>query len=347
MEDSNLLQSIKSSLESGEITKSQLLEMLNEADEKVAEIKTSEAKPTVITSRFSIVQILYVIGGLVIYFGIGWLLSDSWNIFPFALKLAITLGLSLVCLVSAKILNDHDENFPSLASLSLVNYIVSFLLFPIGVYVLMDFYKLSFNNLQNVFIFMIANSAFYKLVWWYLKKDVQMFFLMISGVITLLVFEGYMLQNVSFPIDLISVNTMVVGLGLFTVGLWVSWNHKKVFLNDLLANISHIIFQGFGLLLTFSSLTTLRGFSNDYSTYQLFWEIMIFPIILSLLYLSNKLKSETTLIITGLYLLVYITLIVNRFLADTVLGGGASFIIIGILIITAAVGLFKFKSLKL
>jgi dipeptide/tripeptide permease len=62
---------------------------------------------------------------------------------------------------------------------------------------------------------------------------------------------------------------------------------------------------------------------------------------------NNKLKSETTLIITGLYLLVYITLIVNRFLADTVLGGGASFIIIGILIITAAVGLFKFKSLKL
>lgn len=342
MDKQNLLNILKSEIASGNISATEIENIISQNREVNAPLNRDRSQVD-FTSSWNIIQVLYVVGGLIIFSGIAWLLSENWEVFGIGLRLLFTFGTSIIFLISGKILADNINENKQLSSLSLVSILISFLTFPVGVGVAMDYFGFSLDRPLNILVYSLMILVYYITVHILLKYDVSLIFLIISSLITYFSLASYVLEGIDSVTSgyLFAVST---GVGFVLFGIWVSRHLKGIFEIGFLNLLTHILFQGIGLIAIFSFMFSLSGsekYPIGFSEY--FWEIIFLPVVIIVIYLSNKLKSNVLLVVGGVFLLAYIIKVVFRYLSETPLGTPGALLLAGVLVIITSFLLLKYR----
>lgn len=121
-----VLQSVRTLAGQKSITQEELISAYHEGSGAKADL--------VLTHKLGIAEILYYIGGAVVFLGIAILLAQNWSTLGFATKIVATLG-SGIAAYFVGLLFSRDERTETVGS---AFYLISALVMPIGLYVVFD-----------------------------------------------------------------------------------------------------------------------------------------------------------------------------------------------------------------
>ncbi|MEI6528434.1 MAG: DUF2157 domain-containing protein [bacterium] len=127
MDKENLLKEIKSAIETGLISTSDL-----EAVSFQTRGSLTSNEDNTVVKKLGLSEVFYFIGGLVVLIGLIILVAQNWQSFPLALKVLITLGMGIGFYVSAFLLSKTEN----LNKLGVIFYFLSAVLIPFGYFVL-------------------------------------------------------------------------------------------------------------------------------------------------------------------------------------------------------------------
>jgi hypothetical protein len=297
-----LLAEIRSALEGGVISQSEILGTFSE-------FKEEEGKSRIAT-------ILYYIGGLVVFLGIAFFIGQKWGEMQSAMRILVTLGFGLGFFVAATVLTLRK------ASLGFADafHLIGGLLIPSGVFVTLWELGYRDGSYGKVLIF-LALALLWALAYVYQKRITVALFSVIFGSIAYILFTSTYLNKLDFFPGWDPFAYFLIGLGLSYLTLGFGFSNKQ------LRPISGALYF-FGTPLVLGSAMYLQGYAPDA---RVFWEL-VYPVLLfGGLYASVYLKSRSVLVFTSLFLIGYVVKIMFEYFEDT-LSGPLLFIAAGLVI---------------
>ena len=210
----------------------------------------------------------------------------------------------------------------------------------------MNYFGFLLDRPLHVLVLSLTIMLFYLLAHVLLKYDVSLIFLIVSIVASYFAFAAYMLSDV-YSANLWYLFAISTGVGFVLFGIWINRRIQGIFQISVINTLAHILFQGVGLLAICLSMFSLTGSDRYPSGFsEIFWEIIFLPFIAFVIFLSNKLKSNTMLVVGGIFLLAYIIKVVFRYLSDTALGTPGALLLAGVLVILTSYLLLRFRGLR-
>lgn len=289
-------------------------------------VKEESGKPSadqVLTHKLSIAEILYYIGGAIVFLGISILIQQNWSTLGMATKILATLGIGITSYF-AGVLFSREEKIETLGS---AFYLISALVIPIGLYVVFDNANLRVEN-RGIQTF-ISGILFitYFLSYFIFRKNIFTLFSILFGTWLFYSSMAWIFgQNYEW-LKHFEYLTLAVGLSYIFLGYYFSRNEKK-FLTGFL--------YSFGILGFLGSAFALGGWSPDQN---IFWEL-IFPIfVFGAIFLSIYVKSKSFLVFGSLFLMAYILKITGEYFTSG-LGWPLALVIAGFMLI--AVGYLSY-----
>ncbi len=272
-----------------------------------------------VRATLSIVNILYAIGGAIVFIGIILFFRQQWAVLSSTAKILITLGSGIVAYV-AGVLIARNTSFAGVAS---AFFLIFALITPLGIFV-------TFNTLQYapavasysdiIYGVMFAWTAISLFV--YKKNIFRIFsvlfgsFLYFSTTHTLL--AGSLLNTA----DMLKYRFLLLSVSLILIGY--TWKETARTLSAWMYAAGSIMFLGAAL--------ALGGYAP--AANQL-WEAAFVGLAFGMMFLSIVLKSRAMLVISSIYLMAYILKITAEYFSDTIgwplalIGAGFTLIAIG------------------
>lgn len=272
------------------------------------------------TRRFGMSEILYYIGGMIVFLGIAILIEQNWSALSIFTKIFATLGSSVAAYFVGMAFS-REKRFENIGS---AFYLISALVMPIGLYVVFDnvHYDLSNLGVQS-FIFALLFFVYYSSFALF-KKNIFLVFSIIFGTILYFLFTGFLVGNNIYFNDSKFYEYRVLAAGLAYMLLGYS------FMKTERAPLTGFL-SGFGILGFLGGALALGGWHPSQNT---FWEL-IFPVLIFLLfYISTKIKSRSYLVFGTLFLMGYIIKITSEYFANS-LGWPLALVIAGLLVIAS------------
>lgn len=308
MNKQDLLHSIRQAAEEKVVTLSEI----EDAYQSGAKYQIDKSS----SKKINISDALYLIGGIIVISGIAVLIGQHWNELNPIVRILSTLGSALVAFFVGLSISKKTE----LHVWSTAFYLVASVILPLGVYVLFDQLGLNSGGLGveviiALVVFLLHISAFSGL-----RKGIHLIFSVIYGVwlyyVSSYYFLGYGFVSSS---DQFSYVTLVLGatLGLLGYGLTKTQFFK----------LSEVHY-GFATIAILTAAMMLQGFKPDAS---LLWEALFPVIAFGLVFLSSELKSRSMLVLSALYLMVYIGKLTGEYFADN-LGWPLALVLCGLLL---------------
>lgn len=272
------------------------------------------------TKRFGMSEILYYIGGMIVFLGIAILIEQNWSALNIVTKILATLGSSIAAYFVGMAFS-REKRFENIGS---AFYLISALVMPIGLYVIFDNagFDLSSLGIQS-FVFAILLFVYYS-SYFLFKKNIFLLFSIIFGTVLYFCFTGFLVgNNIYFnESKFYEYRILVAGLAYMLFGYSFMGTEK--------ASLAGFL-SGFGVLGFLGAAMSLGGWRPDQST---FWEV-IFPVLVFIIfYLSTKIRSRSYLVFGTLFLMGYIMKITSEYFANS-LGWPLALVIAGLLIIAS------------
>lgn len=305
MNKGELLQELSSKIDSGEISREEVISRLNLAPEK--QQRSGEGRKRL--SHFSVTKMLYILGAAIVITGIAFFVVQIWDDIGSFSRILVTLGLGLFITVIGSILlkRKPEDNIGS------IFHFIGGMLIPIGSVVALYELDVSVSSLWPVAITFGAIFVFYLLLNITHKHPVLTFFTIANGTAFIYLIIEAMVEGPYYRHDdLYAYLTMVVGASylLLAYAFHNSWNKKLI-----------------GVLYFFGSAGFLgAAFSRVFDSVP--WQLIYFPIILGGLFLSAYMRSRSILVISTLFLIAHISYITSEYFADS-LGWPISLVILG------------------
>lgn len=385
MNKQDFLAELNTYIKSGIVSKDEVIGILNTngietpsnlVGQQVGVNKISEMKKSV-----SVANVFYWVGGLILMIGIAVMVSNYWSDLSSIVRVAITLGLSIIFFASGALISDENH----LSTVSKIMQVISGILFPIGIATV-----ISENGLSD--IFKITVLAGISLITY------------ILGIVMKSYFQSKIMQIVSASIFPVAIFVILDIMGVKDIG--VGWITSIAFLLSFVYIVSFIfvdsiIFLFFAIAFStwamysglayyisimpaiarydiYSYLTIIIGFcyvllSSHYKktihkdlgkVLDLFGGLSIYSAIYKLggyipnqnilwefigvisvclgLYLANISKNKIVLKIASLFALIFIGKFTGEYFVDS-FGWPIALIIGGIAMITAGYVLIKFS----
>lgn len=318
--DNESISEIKTLIREGKVSKNELESLLT------TEFKAENQQ----SHPIQISQILYVIGGIIVYVGIATLLSQRWLEFSFVTRLIFTLGLSFVSLIAAVVLAGQKNDL--LQSISLVHFIVAELTLPLGLWVVIEKLGYSLSNVGIFAAFAFAILLYNVVLYFSLKRDILVFFSIIWGVAFYFSFSGYILRDIATT-WMIDSYFLVFGICFVILTYSLSGFFERTGKN-IFRMIELVVMDLFGLAVAYYSLFSLAGWKEyPVNIGEGIAEFAMLPAIILGFYFSFKNKNYTMMVVTSIVLFIYIIKIVQRYLYNKLLDGPVAFILAGLTII--------------
>ncbi len=263
-------------------------------------------------------DILYYIGGGIVFLGIAILIAQNWQTIGFGAKLLATLG-SGIAAYAAAFFFSRDERTQSVGS---AFFLLSALVLPIGFGVLFDHagYDVGTSAVQS-WIAGILFAAFLSSAL-LLRKNIFHLFSVIFGTWLYFALASYLFGSSADWAKHMEYLTLALGLAYGFIGYAFSSTDK--------APLSRYLY-GFGILAFLGAAFALGGWSPDQNA---FWE-MAFPILaFGALFGSIPLKSRAFLAVGTLGLMAFIFKITSEYFSGS-LGWPLALVIAGLLMIAA------------
>jgi hypothetical protein len=292
-----LLQEMRRQLETGELSRDEIQQVLG-----VAMVDRAEKK----SSIFSITNILYVLGAAIVIIGIIFFVGQIWfDIGSFG-RVLVTLGLGfLFAAIGSMLLQQQPK-----VNLGVVFHFLGGMLIPSGAMVLLDEIDL-IDSEWTVALVMTIIFVFYMLLVRVHRHAILTFFAIANGTMA-----AYLIMNAILPVgmdeDIFAYMTMAFGIGYVALAhrFSIDWNHYLVGILSFFGSIG------------FYAAAFSRIFRNG------FWE-MLYPLLtIGGLFLSIKLKSRSLLVVSTCFLIAYVTYITSEYFADS-LGWPVTLVLLG------------------
>lgn len=307
-----ILQYIKTLAEQNVVSKDEIVDAYNSG--------TRVGGDQVIVKRLGIAEILYYIGGAIVFIGISIFIFQHWeDLSPFT-RIISTLGSGIAAYVIGLIFY-RDAKTEAIGS---AFYLISALVMPIGIYVVFDNagFDVSGSGWQSVISGILF--AAYLSSYFVFKKEIFTLFSIIFGTWLFYSFTNYIIgENPYFSVSKFYwYRTLVVGLAYLLLGYFFSKTHRE--------QMSGFLY-GLGILGFLGAAFALGGWKPSQN---FFWEL-IFPILVfGALFLSVHVRSSAFLTFGTLFLMAYILKLTSEYFSDS-LGWPLTLVIAGLLLIAA------------
>lgn len=306
-----------------------LEEVTNAYTQGSGEVEVGVSKPTAqshsIIPHIKISDVLYLLGGMIIFIGVSLYISQHWTEFNSITRILTTLGVGYAAYFTAVFLG-REKKYEGASN---AFHFLSCLVIPTGVFVAgheagLDVYSLW---MQTVLTGVICLQ--YLLSFFLFKRTIILVFLIGSLSTFFIVFTNFLINdpNLDAHFHFSAYRLMAIGI-------------SYLFLTDFLAksryNFISGLASGVGTLFILFAMELLFPWEKDKTG---IWEFLIPVGIVCLIYTSTFLQSKSCLYFTSFYLIVYILQITNKYFADSI---GWPLAIIGCGFMTIVVGYFSF-----
>lgn len=276
---------------------------------------------------FSLSEIMYYIGGAIVFLGIVVLCYQNWESFSSPLRVLVTLGSMVACFVTAALLHKY-ENFQKISQ---AFFLISGMLAPMALEV--TFREMSVDlgsNSTQLFIFFLL-TAVYLGAFYFFRQTILLFFGIIFAtgffhfIINILVGDNLTYQNSS---KIWEYRILTMGLAYMLVGYYLSSTFQKA--------LSGILYA-FGSVFFLGAAMSLGGWSPDQNA---FWELIYPLLVFGIIFLSVYVKSKSFLVFGSLFLVGYILKLTSEYFSEG-LGWPLALVLAGLAIM--AVGYYAVR----
>lgn len=272
-----------------------------------------------------IAEVLYFIGGFIVFIGISVLIFQNWTSLSTITKILATFGFGLVSYFVGVLLNKEEKY----GALGFAFHLIAALVLPLGLGVIFDQsgYDATSSGLQSFIAGILV--VMYGVSYMIFKKTIFTFFGIVYATWLFFSFTNFLVGGNPLFLDakFYEYRFFVVGLSYIFTGYYLSMTSQKELTGPL---------YGFGIFFALGAALALGGWKPSQN---IFWELM-FPLLVSLVfYLSVQLKSKSFLTFGTIYLMIYILKITGEYFSGT-LGWPLSLILSGISLI--GIGYYAF-----
>ena len=270
-----------------------------------------------VRSKLNIINILYALGGLIVFIGIFIFFQQRWEGMVPTARILVTLGSSIAAYLTGILLRRAE----GLSGVAHSFFLIFALLSPFGLYVTLDAMNynspiLGYENIIFSIMFLWMLSSFLLL-----KLNIFRIFGVLFGSLLFFSATGALLErNPAIEIDSAFEYRFLL-LGISYALIAYAWKHIVPLLASTMYSLGTIMFLGAAL--------SLGGYHPDAN---IFWETLYVGLNFGILFLSVVLKSRGMLIFGSLYLMAYIIKITAEYFSDS-LGWPISLIFIGFALI--------------
>jgi hypothetical protein len=313
MQKEQLLQEIKQSIASGQISK----------EEVFGAFGTQSAE--ILEKHFKLSDVLYYIGGAIVFLGIIVLIFQNWDKLNTFAKILVTLGSGAACYAAAALFFKYEQ----FKKVSQVFFLLSGLVLPVGLYVVLDKMGLDISTAgTQSLIYGLLLVVF--LASFYLFRFAIVNLLSMAFATGLFYFLVMLVVGNSYPnMDKVyQYFVLVVGLSYMFLGHYLSSTSQK--------SLSGVLY-GFGSLGFLGASLALQGFSPNQNA---FWELIFPVLVFCILFASVYVKSKALLIFGSLALIGYILKLTEEYFKEG-LGWPLALVLAGFLIM--GVGYYAVK----
>ncbi|MFA5080684.1 MAG: DUF2157 domain-containing protein [Candidatus Paceibacterota bacterium] len=315
MNKKELLQNIKELVEQKIITKDEIDTAYNIGNQGAVLLK----------KKFEIVDILYYVGGTIVFLGIFILVGQNWSTLGFGTKLLATFGAGIVAyIVGILFSQDHRTE-----TISTPFYLISALVLPIGLWVIFENIMEVGYGVQSLISGILLIT--YLFSYFVLRKNVFVLFSIIFGTWLFFSFTNFMAGSMpTFDWQFYAYRTLIVSVTYVLLGYSFSETKQSPLKGFL------YLFGVFGFLVSALSLGEWEPHQN------IFWELIYPVLVFGVLFLSVTLKSKIFLTWGALFLVAYIFKITAEYFSNN-LGWPLALVVAGFLMIGVGYMFFSLK----
>jgi hypothetical protein len=276
-------------------------------------------------------DVLYYIGGGIVFLGISVLIWQNWAQLNFFSKILATLGAALACYIVG-ILFQRREQTNGIRS---AFHLISALTFPIGFYVLFDQLNLNPNDVSMQLLVSGFLLVFYLISLFFFRKTVFTLFSIIFGSWFYFSLTSFILRSGPSSIITDFQNYQILTLGLcYLLLAWAFSEDSSKGQYSLTGALN-----GFGSLFFLGAAMALGGWKPNQN---IFWELFFPVIVFFFIFSSLRAKSKVLLTFGAIFLMIYILKITAEYFT-TGLGWPLALVIAGLLLIAIGYGTFHLR----
>jgi hypothetical protein len=305
MEKRSLLQAVSDALQNGTIQKSDLEYLLQWGQ------TPDQARSSLVT------KILYYVGGLIIFLGLCYYVTQEWSTMDSVIRIITTLGFGLGFSAAGTALYSRH----SYRAIGDAFHLISGLLIPTGVFVTLWEMGYREGRYGSAIVFAMLTALAYIEYVAMRRRTISLVFTFVYGSLAYLLLGTAILSDspLSFDWNIPAYQFLTLGLAYILVG-YAFTNRKESTMTPAL--------YFFGVPAVLGSTLALQGF---FPSAHLFWEIVYPGILFGSLVLAVYLKSRSFLIYGALFIVGYIFKIMDEYFSDSV-SGAFLLIVSGIII---------------
>jgi hypothetical protein len=272
-------------------------------EEVLAVLPIHNIEPDTLQHRLSLSEIMYYIGGAIVFLGIIVLAFQNWESFSSPVRVLLTLGSGVVAYVVAALLYRYEN----LKKISQAFFLIAGCLAPLGLNVAakeagMDIASDSFQTL----VFLVLTTLFLGSLWFFRQAILLFFGIVFSTVLF------HFLVNLVVGQNLLSENTekiwqyriLVEGIAWASLGFYLKPTSFKALTG---------ILYGFGVLAFLGSAMALGGWLPNQNA---FWELIYPLLVFGVIFLSVYVKSKSFLVFGSIFLIGYILKLTGEYFSE-------------------------------
>ncbi|HSW96523.1 MAG TPA: DUF2157 domain-containing protein [Candidatus Saccharimonadales bacterium] len=316
MDKQQILSSITQLSLQNTITKNEVIQAFENGQEK---------KTNSLTKDMGLSEVLYFIGGFIVFVGIAVLISQNWGSLNSFTKIIATFGFGVASYCVGVLLNKEEKY----GAVGYAFHLIAALAIPLGLGVIFD--QRGFNTVTPGVQSFIAGILFvmYLASYFVFKKPIFTFFSIAYATWFFFAFTSFLIGTNPYftDIDFYEYRFLTVGLSYIFLGYYIATTKQKE-LTGVLYGFGSLFFLGAGL--------ALGGWKPSQN---ILWEVVYPGLVFIILFLSVYLKSKPFLTFGTIFLMIYILKITGEYFSGT-LGWPLSLMICGITLI--GIGYYAF-----
>jgi hypothetical protein len=308
MDKETVIGQIKTLIQEGRLTKNELMAIYESSLPQQQDHFEQQA---------NISNILYYIGGAIIFVGIGVFVATNWSRLSDLTRILATLGSSIILYLSAALLSRNEKA----GKVADAFYFVSGLVAPMGIFITMDIAGID-TGTAGIHTAVAGTLLLINLLSYHIdRRNVFIVFSIITGTWFFFSLTTFLVGGRPFSSwDYIKYRWLIAGITHLCLGNYFAGTEKKHFTRWLYA---------VGSIEFFTAAFFLGGWTPNQNV---LWELLFPGLTFGALFLSVYTKSRSFLICGSFYLMVYIIKITMEYF-KTGFGWSLSLIMLGFALI--------------
>jgi uncharacterized membrane protein len=270
-----------------------------------------------LTKKMNFSDILYYVGGFIVFLGIAVLIGQNWDDLGKPARIIATFGSAVAAYIIGVIFFRQGR----LESMGQAFHLIAALVFPMGIMVIFDSMNIDVDGSGVQSWVSLILLVTYLVSFMVFRKNLFIIFSLIFGTWFFYAINNFLFSNTFDWEKQIQYLTLAVGMSYLFLGYYFSTKEDKRGMRGFLYGFGSLFFLGAGFSL------------GSYDPHQnVFWELIYPGLLFGMIFLGVFLKSRGMLIFSILFLMAYIMKLTFEYFSDS-LGWPLSLVIVGLALI--------------